>query len=77
VHYRYRFDPSTRRIEFGFTGSAKCFEVAIPLPPGMTAKLTLVDGAEHSPKIQTAGSATELAFTIEGSGAHTLEIHLA
>jgi hypothetical protein len=77
VHYRYRFDPATRRIEFAFTGSAKRFEIAIPLPPGMAAKLTLVDGEEQSPKIETAGSSAKLALIVEGSGAHTLNIHLA
>ncbi|MBB5058408.1 hypothetical protein HDF16_003122 [Granulicella aggregans] len=76
VHYRYRFDSSARRIEVAFTGSAKRFEVAIPLPPGMAAKLTVVDGEEQSPQFQTSGSSTKLAFIVEGFGAHTLDLHL-
>jgi hypothetical protein len=77
VHYQYRFDPSTRRIEFAFTGSAKRFEVTIPLPPDMAARVALLDGKEQSPRIKNAGSSAKPAFLVEGSGAHTLEIHLA
>ncbi|WP_263373278.1 hypothetical protein [Granulicella aggregans] len=77
AHYRYRFDPATKRIEFAFTGSAKRFEITIPLPPGMVAKQTLVDGEEQSSRIQAAGSSAQLAFIVEGSGAHMLDIYLA
>jgi hypothetical protein len=77
VHYLYRFDPATRRIEFAFTGSAKRFEITIPLPPGMAARVALLDGKEQSPRIQTAGSSTKLAFLVEGPGAYTLNIHLS
>jgi hypothetical protein len=77
VHYRYRFDPSTRQIEFAFTGSAKRFDITIPLPPGMAAKLAIVDGEEKSLQIQDEESSTKLAFTTEGIGAHVLDVHLA
>ena len=76
LHYRYRYDPSTRRIEFAFTGSARRFEISILLPQGMTLKRTLIDGEEKNAEIRTVESSTKLAFVMEDPGARLLDIQL-
>ncbi len=76
-YVRYKYAVAEDRLRMQLTGCAEAMTIELLVPEGHKAKALLVDGAETEFNGKIVESSAYVCFTLEGIGAHTIELEFA